>query len=65
VTDLGDGRAVSTRHQILRGAAHHLARTPYPTVNLDDILEQAGVTKGALYFHFGVQAGIDTRDRRA
>jgi hypothetical protein len=48
VTDLGDGRAATTRQQILRAAAQQLARTPYSKVNLDDILAQAGVTKGAL-----------------
>lgn len=44
--------ADATRRQIIRGAAHQFARRPYHEVGLDDILAEAGLTKGALYFHF-------------
>lgn len=47
-----DGRATATRRQILRAAAHQFARRAYYDVSLDDILAQAGLTKGAMYFHF-------------
>lgn len=50
--DSADGRADSTRQQILRAAAHQFARRAYHDVGLDDILAEAELTKGAMYFHF-------------
>lgn len=47
-----DRRAELTRLQILQAAAQQFAHTPYNLVSLDDILADAAVTKGALYFHF-------------
>jgi TetR/AcrR family transcriptional regulator, transcriptional repressor for nem operon len=47
-----DGRADATRRQILRAASHQFARRAYHDVGLDDILAQAELTKGAMYFHF-------------
>ncbi|BBX99576.1 TetR family transcriptional regulator [Mycobacterium seoulense] len=44
--------ADTTRRQIIRAAAHQFARRPYHEVGLDDILAEARLTKGALYFHF-------------
>jgi len=52
VTEQLDRRAELTRLQILEAAARQFARTPYSLVSLDDILADASVTKGALYFHF-------------
>lgn len=51
-TEPADGRADTTRQQILRAAAHQFARRPYHDVGLDDILAEAELTKGAMYFHF-------------
>lgn len=51
-TESADGRADSTRQQILRAAAHQFARRAYHDVGLDDILAEAELTKGAMYFHF-------------
>lgn len=51
-TNSTDGRADSTRRQILRAAAHQFASRPYHDVGLDDILAEAELTKGAMYFHF-------------
>lgn len=51
-THSGDGRADATRRQILRAASHQFARRPYHEVGLDDILAEAQLTKGAMYFHF-------------
>jgi AcrR family transcriptional regulator len=45
-------RADTTRLQILRAASRQFARKPYSLVSLDDILADAEVTKGAMYFHF-------------
>ncbi|HVQ83264.1 MAG TPA: TetR/AcrR family transcriptional regulator [Mycobacterium sp.] len=47
-----DGRAEATRRQILRAASHQFARRAYHDVGLDDILSEAELTKGAMYFHF-------------
>ncbi|PZS17299.1 MAG: TetR family transcriptional regulator [Pseudonocardiales bacterium] len=45
-------RAAVTREQILRGAAEMFDRYGYGA-SLSDVIAHAGVTKGALYFHFG------------
>lgn len=45
-------RADTTRLQILRAASRQFARKAYSLVSLDDILADAEVTKGAMYFHF-------------
>jgi AcrR family transcriptional regulator len=47
-----DGRADTTRRHILRAAAHQFAQRAYHEVGLDDILAEAELTKGAMYFHF-------------
>ena len=52
MTETTDTRADTTRHQILRAAAHQFARRPYHQVGLDDVLAEAELTKGAMYFHF-------------
>jgi AcrR family transcriptional regulator len=52
VTEQLDRRAHTTRLQILRAASRQFARKSYSLVSLDDILADAEVTKGAMYFHF-------------
>ncbi|SEH88433.1 DNA-binding transcriptional regulator, AcrR family [Mycolicibacterium rutilum] len=52
MTEQVDRRSDATRLQILRAASHLFARSPYSRVSLDDILADAAVTKGAMYFHF-------------
>jgi TetR/AcrR family transcriptional regulator, transcriptional repressor for nem operon len=52
VTDPSDRKADSTRQHIVCAAAHQFAHTPYSMVSLEDILAEARVTKGAMYFHF-------------
>lgn len=52
MTEQIDRRSDATRLQILRAASHLFARSPYSRVSLDDILADASVTKGAMYFHF-------------
>jgi TetR/AcrR family transcriptional regulator, transcriptional repressor for nem operon len=52
MSETTDTRADSTRQQILRAAAHQFARLPYHQVALDDVLAEAELTKGAMYFHF-------------
>lgn len=45
-------RARATRRSILEGAAVAIRRSGYSNATLGDITEAAGVTAGALYFHF-------------
>ena len=52
MTEHLDRRADTTRVQILRAASRQFARKSYSLVSLDDILADAEVTKGAMYFHF-------------
>jgi TetR/AcrR family transcriptional repressor of nem operon len=52
MTEMTDTKADTTRHQILRAAARQFARLPYHQVGLDDVLAEAELTKGAMYFHF-------------
>ena len=52
MTEQLDRRADVTRQQILRAASRQFARKSYSVVSLDDILADAEVTKGAMYFHF-------------
>ncbi len=52
VTKPGETSADSTRAQIIRAACRQFATNAYSAVSLDDILADAEVTKGALYFHF-------------
>jgi AcrR family transcriptional regulator len=52
VTEQVDRRADATRRQIVLAAAQEFSRKSYSQVSLDDILAQAQVTKGAMYFHF-------------
>jgi TetR/AcrR family transcriptional repressor of nem operon len=52
MSETSDKRSDTTREQILRAAAHQFAQRPYYAVGLDDILAEAQLTKGAMYFHF-------------
>src|SRR5712672_2416478 len=52
LNDPRESRADSARGQILRAATRQFAQKPYSQVSLDDILAEAELTKGAMYFHF-------------
>ncbi|MFE9454473.1 ScbR family autoregulator-binding transcription factor [Streptomyces sp. NPDC006739] len=45
-------RAIRTRHTILEAAAAVFDERGYEAATIGEILTRAGVTKGALYFHF-------------
>lgn len=45
-------RAQITREAIIRGAGTVFANVSYSTATLADVIREAGVTQGALYFHF-------------
>ncbi|MFJ9537131.1 ScbR family autoregulator-binding transcription factor [Streptomyces sp. NPDC101225] len=51
-TGLKQERAVRTRGQVLDAAARAFATKGFPAVTVQDVAELAGVTKGAVYFHF-------------
>ncbi|MFF5858165.1 ScbR family autoregulator-binding transcription factor [Streptomyces sp. NPDC012751] len=51
-------RAVRTRRAVLEAAATVFAERGYAAATIAEILRRAGVTKGALYFHFGSKAAL-------
>ncbi|OZC76017.1 TetR family transcriptional regulator [Rhodococcus sp. 06-462-5] len=59
-------RAASTRQAVLQGAAASFEKFGYGTASLSTIIAHAGVSKGAMYFHFSskedlAQAVIDAQ----
>ncbi len=58
MTDPGERRADTTRHRLIAAAAHQFAHRAYSMVSLDDILAEAGLTKGAMYFHFASKQAL-------
>ncbi|MFB9465667.1 ScbR family autoregulator-binding transcription factor [Streptomyces cinereospinus] len=51
-------RAEITRQAILDGAAAAFDATGFGGTSLSDVAQQAGVTKGALYFHFSSKEAL-------
>ncbi|WFR72112.1 TetR/AcrR family transcriptional regulator [Prescottella defluvii] len=51
-------RAVATRRQIVVCAAQVFDRFGYYGGRVDEIVDNARITKGALYFHFGSKDGL-------
>jgi AcrR family transcriptional regulator len=51
-------RAEQTRAAIITAAAELFDRRGYEATSLSDIVEQAQVTKGALYFHFAAKQDL-------
>ena len=52
MTEASERRAGNTRHRLIAAASRQFAHRPYSVVSLDDILAEAELTKGAMYFHF-------------
>jgi AcrR family transcriptional regulator len=52
MTEASERRAGTTRHRLIAAASRQFAHRPYSMVSLDDILAEAELTKGAMYFHF-------------
>ncbi|OBG29110.1 TetR family transcriptional regulator [Mycobacterium alsense] len=52
MTEASERRADSTRHRLIAAASRQFAHRSYSMVSLDDILAEAELTKGAMYFHF-------------
>ncbi|WP_144711614.1 ScbR family autoregulator-binding transcription factor [Curtobacterium pusillum] len=51
-------RAVATRAAIIDAAAHEFDEHGYLGTSMDAVAERAGLTKGALYFHFSSKADL-------
>lgn len=47
-----------TRAQVMRAAARLFAERGYDAVSVREIVSEAGVTKPALYYHFGSKEGV-------
>ncbi|MCV7440888.1 TetR family transcriptional regulator [Mycobacterium paraense] len=58
MTEDGDRRADVTRQRIIAAASRQFAHRPYSVVSLDDILAEAELTKGAMYFHFSSKQAL-------
>lgn len=52
MTAVMEPRTDATPRAIVNAAAYEFARSGYNHVNLGDVVTRAGVTKGALHFHF-------------
>ncbi len=52
MTEATERRAGATRHRLIAAASREFGHRPYNMVSLDDILAEAELTKGAMYFHF-------------
>lgn len=50
--ELKQERAVRTRERVLASAASAFAAKGYPAVTILDVAQSAGMTKGAVYFHY-------------
>jgi TetR/AcrR family transcriptional regulator, transcriptional repressor for nem operon len=58
MTEASERRADTTRHRLIAAASRQFARRPYSMVSLDDILAEAELTKGAMYFHFSSKQAL-------
>ncbi|OBG23075.1 hypothetical protein A5764_12020 [Mycobacterium sp. 852002-51057_SCH5723018] len=52
MNEASERRVGNTRQRLIAAAARQFAHRPYSMVSLDDILSEAELTKGAMYFHF-------------
>ena len=58
MTEASERRADTTRHRLIAAASHQFAHRPYSMVSLEDILAEAELTKGAMYFHFSSKQAL-------
>jgi len=52
MSEASERPAGTTRERLIAAASRQFAHRPYSMVSLDDILAEAELTKGAMYFHF-------------
>jgi AcrR family transcriptional regulator len=53
-------RSEATRHKILNAAMDLFSDVGYPAAGLGEVIERAGMTKGALYHHFDSKEALAT-----
>lgn len=53
-----DGRRTDTRTRILEVASRHFRERGYSDTSMQEIADELGVTKAALYYHFGSKVEI-------
>jgi TetR/AcrR family transcriptional regulator, transcriptional repressor for nem operon len=58
MTEASERRADTTRNRLIAAASRQFAHRPYSMVSLDDILAEAELTKGAMYFHFSSKQAL-------
>ncbi|HTY33774.1 TetR/AcrR family transcriptional regulator [Mycobacterium sp.] len=58
MTEASGRRTDTTRERLIAAASHQFAHRPYSDVSLDDILAEAELTKGAMYFHFSSKQAL-------
>jgi TetR/AcrR family transcriptional regulator, transcriptional repressor for nem operon len=58
MTEDSERRADVTRQRLVEAASRQFAHRPYSVVSLDDILAEADLTKGAMYFHFASKQAL-------
>ena len=58
MTEAGGRRADTTRDRLIAAASRQFAHRAYSMVSLDDILAEAELTKGAMYFHFSSKQAL-------
>ena len=58
MTEAGERRGDTTRHRLIAAASRQFAHRAYSMVSLDDILAEAELTKGAMYFHFSSKQAL-------
>ena len=60
MTEASERRADTTRQRLIVAASRQFAHHTYSMVSLDDILAEAELTKGAMYFHFSSKQALAT-----
>ena len=58
MTEASERPADSTRQRLIAAASRQFSQRPYSMVSLDDILSEAELTKGAMYFHFASKQAL-------
>ena len=58
MTEASERRGDTTRQRLIAAASRQFANRSYSMVSLDDILAEAELTKGAMYFHFSSKQAL-------
>jgi TetR/AcrR family transcriptional regulator, transcriptional repressor for nem operon len=58
MTEASERPAGTTRQRLIAAASRQFGQRPYSMVSLDDILAEAELTKGAMYFHFSSKQAL-------